>query len=69
MTVGDGREYFVSTPAPAAKRYICPGCGASLAVGQTQVTAWEADSLLGGEAALEFRRHWHLACWRSFAAG
>jgi hypothetical protein len=66
-TARDGREFFVSPPSPSPKGYVCPGCGAGVAPGQTQVTAWEAESLLGGEAALELRRHWHLACWRSFA--
>jgi hypothetical protein len=26
------------------------------------VAVWEADSLLGPEAALELRRHWHVTC-------
>ncbi|MDR2372504.1 MAG: hypothetical protein LBD77_00060 [Bifidobacteriaceae bacterium] len=63
----DGREFFVSPPSPSPKAYVCPGCGAPVAPGQVQVTVWEADSLLGADAALELRRHWHLACWRAFA--
>jgi hypothetical protein len=53
-------------PKPAAKVMICPGCGRNITIGQTEVAVWEADSLLGAEAALELRRHWHLACWRQF---
>ncbi|MDR1441565.1 MAG: hypothetical protein LBJ02_04125 [Bifidobacteriaceae bacterium] len=66
VVVKDGREFFVSVPSAAAKDYVCPGCGASVARGQSQVTAWEAESLLGAASALELRRHWHLACWRAF---
>jgi hypothetical protein len=67
VVLGDGREYFVTAASASPKPYLCPGCGATVQPGQPQVAAWEADSLLGGQAALELRRHWHLACWRAFA--
>ncbi|MDR3359504.1 MAG: hypothetical protein LBO20_02380 [Bifidobacteriaceae bacterium] len=57
-----GLEVFVSPPSPARKAYDCPGCGRPIAPGQSQVTVWEANSLLGQAAALELRRHWHTAC-------
>ncbi|MDR1188925.1 MAG: hypothetical protein LBK95_16005 [Bifidobacteriaceae bacterium] len=66
VVVRDGRDFFVTPPGPATKSYACPGCGSNVVPGQTQVTAWEAESLLGAESAVELRRHWHLACWRSF---
>ncbi|MDR0366859.1 MAG: hypothetical protein LBH68_08560 [Bifidobacteriaceae bacterium] len=62
----DGLDYFQAPPKAATKVMICPGCGRNITVGQTQVAVWEADSLLGATAAVEMRRHWHLACWRSF---
>jgi hypothetical protein len=62
VTGADGLERFVSPPSPARKLYVCPGCGSRISPGQVQVTVWEADSLLGPEAALELRRHWHAAC-------
>ncbi|MDR2454102.1 MAG: hypothetical protein LBD51_06085 [Bifidobacteriaceae bacterium] len=58
----DGREYFASAVAPARKAYVCAGCGGPIAPGQPQLALWEADSLLGVQAALELRRHWHAAC-------
>ncbi|MDR2253686.1 MAG: hypothetical protein LBD97_07520 [Bifidobacteriaceae bacterium] len=58
----DGRARFVGPVTPAAKEYSCPGCGRRIARGQSQVAVWEADSLLGPEAALELRRHWHVTC-------
>ncbi|MDR0594777.1 MAG: hypothetical protein LBG60_16330 [Bifidobacteriaceae bacterium] len=68
VRTADGREYFVTPASPSPRGYVCPGCASAVRPGQTQVAAWEADSLLGGAAALEMRRHWHLACWRAFAA-
>ncbi|MDR1393063.1 MAG: hypothetical protein LBJ62_03720 [Bifidobacteriaceae bacterium] len=58
----DGREFFVTPPVGARKTYVCPGCGRAVVPGQSQVTVWEADSLLGPDAAIELRRHWHTAC-------
>ncbi|MDR2253558.1 MAG: hypothetical protein LBD97_06845 [Bifidobacteriaceae bacterium] len=58
----DGRALFVSPVSPARKSYLCPGCGTAISPGQRQVTVWEAEPLLGNAAALELRRHWHVAC-------
>jgi hypothetical protein len=57
-------EYLVTPSRPAEKAYTCPGCAQTIAVGQSQVTVIEADSLFGASGAMELRRHWHTACWR-----
>jgi hypothetical protein len=48
----------------AQKSYICPGCGRSIDVGVAHVVTWRADGVLGDEADLAARRHWHGHCWR-----
>ena len=50
--------------AQAVKSYICPGCGRSIDVGLAHLVAWRADGVLGAEADLAARRHWHTHCWR-----
>jgi hypothetical protein len=53
----------VSAPK-AVKEYTCPGCGRVITPGTAHVVAWRADGVLGDDAALADRRHWHTACWR-----
>ena len=44
-------------PEKAAKEYICPACGNTVAEGEGHVAVWpEGDS--------DLRRHWHTHCWR-----
>lgn len=50
--------------ATAIKVYLCPGCRLDVAVGQAHVVAWRADGLMGDQADLAGRRHWHAHCWR-----
>jgi hypothetical protein len=50
--------------ASAHKSYICPGCAGSVAPGTAHVVTWRADHVLGDDAALAERRHWHKRCWR-----
>ena len=47
-----------------AKSYRCPGCQQEIPVGAVHVVAWRQDSLLGADAAVADRRHWHPGCWR-----
>lgn len=56
------------TERNAAKTYTCPGCSSSIVPGLAHLVVWREDSLLGPEAALADRRHWHVRCWqiRSF---
>jgi hypothetical protein len=56
----------VTGSGPAAlegRSYRCPGCDQLVPGGVPHVVAWPADGLLGAEAALADRRHWHGACW------
>lgn len=48
----------------AQKPYICPGCGRTIEPGVAHVVAWRADGVLGDQADLAARRHWHEHCWR-----
>lgn len=53
------------TGAGAARGYVCPGCLQQVAAGTPHVVAWQAEGLMGAQAALEHRRHWHTPCWAS----
>ena len=65
-SAGDG-DWTVQTVPPSAsgKTYRCPGCQQQVPASVGHVVAWANDSLLGADAALADRRHWHTACWRS----
>lgn len=60
-----GREYLVQpiSAASAQKEYVCPGCGGTVLRGVAHVVVWRADGVLGDEADLASRRHWHNHCW------
>ncbi|MDR3202628.1 MAG: hypothetical protein LBT54_05810 [Bifidobacteriaceae bacterium] len=60
-------DWIVRASAPAEKEYVCPGCRQVIARGAANTVAWRAEGLLGDDAALEDRRHWHPACWRARA--
>lgn len=49
--------------ASAGKTYTCPGCRQDIPPGTAHVVAWATDDLLGPEAGVAGRRHWHSACW------
>lgn len=59
-------EWFVQpvTGSQSGKRYICPGCRLDIAPGIAHLVAWRADAMMGDDAALADRRHWHNHCWR-----
>ncbi|SDS56688.1 hypothetical protein [Microterricola viridarii] len=48
----------------AGKVYLCPGCRLDITPGVAHVVAWRADGLMGDDASLADRRHWHSHCWR-----
>lgn len=48
----------------ATKFYTCPGCGLEIAPGVAHTVTWRADGLMGEEADLAGRRHWHVHCWK-----
>jgi len=48
----------------ALKSYTCPGCQRQIAPGTAHLVTWRADGVLGDEADLAARRHWHTACWK-----
>lgn len=51
--------------AQAQKSYTCPGCGRVIAEGTAHLVAWRADGVLGDQADLAARRHWHQHCWKT----
>lgn len=62
----DGEWVVRSISAAAAtKVYLCPGCRQDVVPGTAHVVAWRSDHLLGDDAAVAERRHWHTACWRA----
>jgi hypothetical protein len=44
--------------------YTCPGCNLEIPVGQAHVVVFSADNIMGDDAAIADRRHWHSHCWR-----
>ena len=61
----DGESYTVRQVRASDKAYRCPGCDQLVAPGTAHVVAWPTEHLLGAQAALDARRHWHSACWSS----
>lgn len=61
-----GERYYVATPRPNDKTYICPGCNQEIAGDTVHVAAWPVEHMFGEEAAKAARRHWHTNCWRTF---
>jgi hypothetical protein len=61
-----GVEWTVQpiSAAQAQKPYTCPGCGRTIESGVAHVVAWRADGVLGEQADLAARRHWHSHCWK-----
>ncbi|TQM61091.1 hypothetical protein FB466_2020 [Klugiella xanthotipulae] len=48
----------------SVKEYRCPGCERMIAVGVAHVVVWRAHGVLGDDADLAGRRHWHEHCWK-----
>ncbi|MGZ8804238.1 MAG: hypothetical protein ACXWZG_02910 [Microbacterium sp.] len=48
----------------ATKPYICHGCGRTVEPRIAHLVVWRADGVLGDQADLAARRHWHTHCWR-----
>jgi hypothetical protein len=48
----------------ATKSYTCPGCSLEIAPGVSHLVAWRNDGILGDQADVEARRHWHESCWK-----
>ncbi|NCT90683.1 hypothetical protein GXB85_06960 [Cellulomonas sp. APG4] len=63
---GPDGDWVVRTvgAANATKAYLCPGCRQEIPPGTAHLVAWQQDHLLGPEAAVGDRRHWHTGCWR-----
>ncbi len=61
-----GRSWVVQPiGAPAAvKAYTCPGCDGTINPGIAHVVAWRSDGILGDDADIAERRHWHERCWK-----
>lgn len=61
-----GREWTVQpvSAQQAQKEYTCPGCAGAIAPATAHVVVWRADGVLGSDADLAARRHWHTHCWR-----
>ena len=58
------RRTEVRSGLNATKSYTCPGCSGEIIPGVSHLVAWRNDGILGDQADLEARRHWHEACWK-----
>ncbi|MDN3310517.1 hypothetical protein QWJ90_06210 [Microbacterium oryzae] len=63
-----GREWSVQPigQGRSEKTYSCPGCGSEIAAGAAHVVVWREDGVLGAQADLAARRHWHSHCWKLY---
>lgn len=61
---GPDGDWTVRAIAASAKTYLCPGCRQEITPDTAHVVAWRSDHVLGDEAAMAERRHWHASCWR-----
>lgn len=61
----DGSAWTVRQVRGSDKEYRCPGCDQIIPAGTAHVVAWQSDHLLGEQAGLDSRRHWHSSCWRA----
>ncbi|WP_182111641.1 MULTISPECIES: hypothetical protein [unclassified Actinotalea] len=59
----DGEWVVQRVTGSPGRTYVCPGCRQDVPAGTPHVVVWRGDDLLGAEAAVEGRRHWHTACW------
>lgn len=50
--------------AQAVKTYRCPGCNRDVLPKVEHVVTWRGDGVMGDEADIAARRHWHAHCWR-----
>lgn len=64
-TGADGQAYHVRRVRGSAKSYRCPGCDQLIEPGTDHLVAWPGEHLLGAEAGVAERRHWHTACWQA----
>ena len=64
-SASDGSLWNVRRVAGSAKAYRCPGCDQLIEPGVRHVVAWAAESVMGDDAALADRRHWHASCWQA----
>ena len=60
---GPDGTWTVQVITGSEKSYRCPGCQQVIGPGVGHVVAWAADGLLGPQASLADRRHWHRSCW------
>ncbi|KAE8763080.1 hypothetical protein [Georgenia thermotolerans] len=61
----DGGSYSVRQVRGSEKSYRCPGCDQLIPPGVAHVVAWQTDHLLGAQAGIDDRRHWHSGCWQA----
>lgn len=61
-----GAEFTVQpiSAAKALKTYVCPGCQNTIEPGIAHLVTWRNDHLMGEQAGVSERRHWHTHCWR-----
>ncbi|WP_199423441.1 hypothetical protein [Actinotalea solisilvae] len=62
-SAADGEWVVQRVSGASGKAYTCPGCRQEIASGTAHVVAWATDDLLGAEAGVAGRRHWHASCW------
>ncbi len=53
-------------PGRSDKEYACPGCSRTIEPGVAHVVTWREDGVLGAQADLAARRHWHSHCWNIY---
>lgn len=61
-----GKDYSVRKTFEGSSIYKCPYCNNTINYGETSLTVIEKNHILGDQAAIDERRHWHESCWKRY---
>ncbi|MDR1861953.1 MAG: hypothetical protein LBQ41_02910 [Candidatus Ancillula sp.] len=61
-----GVSYTLRRTMEGSSVYKCPGCNREIPSGEASWTVIKNDHILGEQAAIDERRHWHDSCWKAF---
>jgi hypothetical protein len=61
-----GHRFEVRKCAESRSTYVCAGCQRIIPIGTITFAVIDLDHILGVEAGIDARRHWHLDCWNLF---
>ncbi|MDR2538680.1 MAG: hypothetical protein LBC43_03465 [Bifidobacteriaceae bacterium] len=66
IEVKRGHRYEIHYSRNSSHPYRCAGCNREIPSGSNTFTVIDLDHILGVQAGIDERRHWHPDCWRLF---